>query len=122
MGFLFENLDVYQRALDFSDDIRKLCRCLPSGNGDLAEQLRRASVSIPANIAEGNGRWHSADKRHFMMIARGSAFECVALIELLCRNDAVEAQKACVLKEELDSIVQMIQALVRRTMAKSVSR
>jgi four helix bundle protein len=44
--------------------------------------VERASLSVLLNLAEGTGRFSSADKKHFMTIARGSVFECVALLKL----------------------------------------
>jgi len=114
MAFLFEKLEVYQRAIEFDAETRRVCARLPGGNGDIADQLRRAAVSVPANIAEGNGRWHGADKRHFLMIARGSAFECVALLEILSRTEAISREECGKLKAEINSLAQMINGLSRR--------
>ncbi len=57
MAFIFENLHVYQKAVDFAEEISRLTEAFPRGNYYLAGQLNRASLSISANIAEGNGRW-----------------------------------------------------------------
>ncbi len=73
MAFTFENLDVYKRALKFATDIEALLSQHGSSvNRGFADQLSRASLSVPLNIAEGNGRWHQADKRQFFWIARGA--------------------------------------------------
>jgi four helix bundle protein len=71
--FLFDKLVVYQKALDLAENIIALTDDFPKGSYYLADQLRRASVSISANIAEGNGRWHAGDRKSFFYIARGSA-------------------------------------------------
>ncbi|NLW50265.1 MAG: four helix bundle protein [Candidatus Brocadiaceae bacterium] len=70
MPFAFEKLLVYQKAVDFADRIAALTEQLPGGHGFLADQLNRAALSIPANIAEGNGRFTKADRRDFFGIAR----------------------------------------------------
>ena len=66
MSFIFEKLEVYQRAVDFAERIETLSKGV-AGQGyyHLLEQLRRASVSISLNIAEGNGRWHPRDRKNF---------------------------------------------------------
>jgi four helix bundle protein len=58
MSFLFEKLDVYQKALNFAERIESICNQFPKGNGYLADQMRRASLSIVLNIAGGNGMYH----------------------------------------------------------------
>ena len=80
--FDFEKLEVYKKAKAFNKSVS----CLLSGkNVDRVthDQLRRASFSIMLNIAEGSGRFTKPDKRNFYIIARGSAFECVAIFDYL---------------------------------------
>ncbi len=55
MAFMFENLEVYQKAVDFADNICTTTSKFPKGYYFLRDQLNRASLSISANIAEGNG-------------------------------------------------------------------
>ncbi len=62
MAFAFEKLIVYQKALDLADRAASLTEQFPRGYGFLADQLNRASLSIAANIAEGNGRFTKADR------------------------------------------------------------
>ena len=65
MSFAFEKLLVYQKSVDFADQVAALTQGLPRGCGFLADQLNRASLSIAANIAEGNGHSTKADRRNF---------------------------------------------------------
>ena len=80
--FDFERLDVYKKSKSFNQQIQQL---LKQANVDntTKHQLRRASLSIVLNIAEGSGRNSKPDKRHFLIISRGSVFECVAVLDLM---------------------------------------
>ena len=71
MSFMFEKLDVYQKAVDFTDHVSALTETFPRGYYFLADQLNRAALSIATNLAEGNGRFTKADRKNFFMIARG---------------------------------------------------
>lgn len=83
-----ERLDVYQCALQFAAvAIQILQRLPPRGHGELADQLRRATFSIPLNIAEGAGKPTDEDRSRFHAIARGSAMECGAILDLLQVQD-----------------------------------
>ena len=73
---------MYQKAVDFVDQITTLTEGFPRGYGFLSDQLNRASLSIATNLAEGNGRFTKPDRRNFFTIARGSVQKCVPLLEL----------------------------------------
>lgn len=88
MGFNFEKLDVYQRALEFTDEVYRITRKFPKEEQfGLTSQLRRAAVSIVANIAEGSGRYHKRDYAQFVRMSRGSVYECVALLQISMRQN-----------------------------------
>ena len=89
-------------------------RRVPRGYGYLADQLNRASLSIAANIAEGNGRFTARDRRHFFIIARGSIQECVPLLELAARRELLLAARHKELKADLEEIARMLSGLIRR--------
>jgi len=74
-----ERLDAYRLARDLHRLVHDLA---PHGSG-LGDQLRRASASCVLTIAEGVGRTTRKDQAHFFSIARGSALECVAILDLL---------------------------------------
>jgi four helix bundle protein len=87
-----EKLDVYRCAIDFLRIALRLVAQLPRGYAAVADQLRRAATSTPLNIAEGTGKVSDADRAHFYSIARGSAMECGALVDVIrllgCTADA----------------------------------
>jgi four helix bundle protein len=78
----FERLDVYRCAIEFLALAVRITAHMPRGHSDLRDQLRRASSSIPLNIAEACGKTGTADRAHFHSIARGSAFECAAILDV----------------------------------------
>jgi four helix bundle protein len=86
MAFMFEKLEVYQKAVDFADEVAAMTEGFPRGYGFLVDQLNRAALSIATNLAEGNGRFTKPDRRNFFTIARGSAQECVPLMEIARRR------------------------------------
>jgi four helix bundle protein len=59
----------------------------------IRDQLRRASISIVINIAEGSGKFSKADKRNFYTIARGPVYECVSLFELLVEENVINKKQ-----------------------------
>jgi four helix bundle protein len=75
-----EKLDVYRIALEFQAFAVQLVA--KRSHAELRDQLDRASISIVLNIAEGCGRRSPADKGRFYAMARGSASECAAIVDL----------------------------------------
>lgn len=114
MPFAFEKLIVYQKAVDFADQVLAATEHFPGGYGFLADQLNRASVSIAANIAEGNGRFTKPDRKHFFGIARGSIQECVPLLDLALRRELIRRDAHAQLRERLEELGKMINGLERR--------
>jgi len=111
MPFLFEKLAVYQKALAFAEQVAELTDRFPKGSYYLADQLRRAAVSISANIAEGNGRWHTGDRKSFFYIARGSACECIPLLALCSRRALIGEGEHKELRERVEEMARMLTAL-----------
>jgi four helix bundle protein len=112
MAFMFENLQVYQKAVDLADQIATLTESFPRGYFFLADQLNRAALSIAANIAEGNGRFTKPERKSFFLIARGSAQECVPLLEIACRRGFVDDTQHAQLKADLEEIARMLSGLI----------
>jgi four helix bundle protein len=112
MAFIFEKLDVYRKAVDFADKVSEMTKDFQRGNYYLADQLNRASLSISTNIAEGNGKFHKADRVNFFRIARGSAFECVPILEICKRKKLIAEDMNESLKKEIEDICKMLSGLM----------
>ena len=103
-----ERLDVYRVALEFNVQAAALAlKC----DAVLRDQLRRASLSIPLNLAEGTGRRSLAQKRHFYSIARGSAVECAAIVDVMRVQGIASSTECAQARTLLIRIVQMLSKL-----------
>jgi four helix bundle protein len=114
VAFDFEKLVVYQKAVDFADTICDRTEQFKRGYGFLADQINRAALSISNNIAEGNGRFTKADRRHFVGISRGSVQECVPMLELARRRSLITDEDHVSLKARLEEIARMLSGLINR--------
>jgi four helix bundle protein len=79
----FQKLDVDRCSIEFVGMAMEVGQSLPRGHAELRDQLRRAALSVPLNIAEGAGRVSEADGARHFAIARGSAMECAAILDVL---------------------------------------
>lgn len=81
--YSYRNLIVWQKAMQLVELVYARVRSLPSEEKyALGDQLRRAVVSVPSNIAEGNGRASNKDYAHFLAMARGSLYETMTQLEI----------------------------------------
>jgi four helix bundle protein len=108
----FQKLDVYQCSIEFLAVARRIRGQLPRGHADLADQLRRSAQSIPQNIAEGAGRTSRADKAKHYTIARGSAMESAAHLDVMRVDDLIDVESYSRGIELLERIVSMLTRLV----------
>ncbi|HEV2722135.1 MAG TPA: four helix bundle protein [Thermoanaerobaculia bacterium] len=110
----FVGLDVWQKARLLAKDIYVMTRSFPREEiFGLTQQMRRAAVSILCNIAEGRGRRSRPDYRHFVLIARGSAFELQAQIIIASDIGYVEESTAKSLSKRAAEVARMLSGLVR---------
>lgn len=108
--FGFEKLDVYRRAIEFLAVAARVIQELPAGQHPLADQLKRAALSVPVNVAEGVGRTSAADRRRHYAIARGSAMECAAILDA-CR--ILEIAATGLLREGRTLLIRVVSMLTR---------
>jgi four helix bundle protein len=111
--FDHEKLDVYQEAIGFCGWVGEFLNAI-SAKAAAKDQLDRASTSIPLNIAEGNGKFSAKDRARFFEMARGSALECAACLDVLLVRKLVSEDQVILAKERLSRIVQMLIGLLRR--------
>ena len=110
--FDHEKLNVYQRALEFVAVITGLLDRIPKGLA-VHCQLDRASTAIPLNIAEGSGKWTVPDRCRFYDIARGSALECAAALDVTVAKKVLRADEIIDAKLILISVVSMLVKLIK---------
>jgi four helix bundle protein len=111
--FDHEKLDVYQEAIAFCGWVGEFLNAI-SAKAAAKDQLDRASTSIPLNIAEGNGKFSAKDRARFLEMARGSALECAACLDVLLVRKLATEEKVVSSKQRLARIVQMLIGLLRK--------
>ncbi len=102
MEYGFEKLKVWQMGMEVSEKIYFFTNKFPDDEKfGLTSQMRRCAISIPANIAEGKGRFHNKEYIQFLYIARGSLYELMTLVKLASRlkhiaeKDSADLLKIC---------------------------
>ena len=110
-AFIFEKLDVYQRALEFNRKVHFIIKQVKERSW--SDQLSRAAMSITLNIAEGSGRWYSKEKRNFYFIAKGSVFECIPLIDLGVSLEILSDKQREELRDDCSSMAKMLTKLIQ---------
>jgi four helix bundle protein len=111
--FDHEKLDVYQESIAFCGWVGDLLNDI-TGKAAAKDQLDRASTSLPLNIAEGNGKFSDADRSRFLEIARGSALECAACLDVLAVRKLIATEQLVPAKEQLARIVNMLMGMLKR--------
>ncbi len=111
--FEFEKLIVYNKSLQFHQEVHQLFQELRTKEFALQDQFKRASLSIVNNIAEGSGRRTPADKRHFYIIARGSIYECVAMVKVLLNLRMIGEADYMKYYAKLEELSKMLSGLIK---------
>jgi four helix bundle protein len=109
----FRDLLVWQRSMRFAQEIYGLTQGFPKSEiFGLTSQLRRSAVSVPSNIAEGQGRLSDKSFAVFLGHARGSLFEMETQIELACALGFIDNRKLDALLKECSEIARMLNGLL----------
>ncbi|MGR3219061.1 MAG: four helix bundle protein [Candidatus Anammoxibacter sp.] len=110
--FDHEKLRVYQASIGFVVWVQKIMDKIPKRHA-VHDRLDRASTSIPLNIAEGNGKYTQKDRCRFFDIARGSALECAAALDVLVVKTILSDGDVQLGKDILHKIVSMLVGLIK---------
>jgi four helix bundle protein len=115
MGFAFEELEVYQRALQFSVAVVKTVDKVetPRKHFRLIEQLEASSTSVALNISEGKGRYSKKEFEHFLYIARGSLYETVTMLQIFKNLAWLDETSYEPLYQEAEEIAKMLSGLIK---------
>lgn len=110
----FENLRIYQQSMELVDMIYEITGKFPKEEQyGLISQMRRAAISVPLNIAEGQGRGSLAENKHFLLIARGSLYEILATLEISFRRKFISEQEKQLIRKEIFSLLRQINNLIK---------
>lgn len=108
----YKELKVWQKAMDLTVEVYELVKLLPKEETyALSDQMRRAVVSIPSNIAEGQGRNSDKEFIQFLSIARGSLWELETQIEICLRIGYIDQSLTTSIYNLIAEISKMINAL-----------
>jgi len=110
MAFSFENLKVYQRALDFSVAVIDIIDEIetPRKHFRLIEQLEASCTSVALNISEGKGRYSKKEFKQFLYISRGSLYETVTMLQIFIKKKWLDQKLYEKLYSEAVEINKMI--------------
>ena len=111
----YKDLKVWNKAMDLTTMVYDALKTFPPKEEyGLSSQMRRSSVSIPSNIAEGYGRNSTLDYCRFLQIALGSAYELETQVELARRLDYVDNDTANKLASQLTEVGRMLNSLINK--------
>ena len=117
--FDHEKLDVYRVAVEFVTLSEKIMKSLPEGRSYITNQLQRAALSIPLNIAEGSGEYSKRDKARFYRFALRSATECASILDVLLSTELGDVEVIedgrVLLHRIVSMLVRMVKGMGART-------
>ena len=109
----YKDLRVWNEAISLVTEVYKTTRDFPKEEiYGLTSQMRRASISIPSNIAEGKGRHTNPEFKQFLIQARGSLLELETQIQIAENLGYVEVEKAVGLKSKASDVGKMLSGLI----------
>jgi len=110
----FEDLEVYKAAREFRKAMYAVSRLLPDFEKyELGSQIRRASVSLTNNMAEGHGRFHYPDQIRFFLHSRGSLEELVDDLNVCLDENYLSSAEAAKLKQQAWDVLALINGYLR---------
>ena|SRR6187431_972108 len=112
--YSFEKLIVWQKSRKLAVIINKITRDFPKDEiFGMISQMRRCSISIASNIAEGSGRHSAKDKARFSEIAYSSALELINQLIISCDLEYVSEENYLTIRNEIEEITFMLDSLYK---------
>jgi four helix bundle protein len=111
--FDHEKLVVYQRSLDLLERLDRILDAMPPGRAHIKDQLDRAGTSIVLNIAEGGGEFSPMEKQRFYRMAKRSATESAAVLDILLRRKVVAEALIADARGLLTEVAAMLTQMTR---------
>jgi len=111
----FKDLIVWHKSIDFANKIIDIAEKLAATKRHfrIIEQLEAAATSVPMNIAEGKGRYSKKEYSHFLIIARGSLYETMTLLEIFKMREWISIDDFETLTQQSVEIAKMINGINR---------
>ena len=115
--FSHEKIEAYRLSINLIANLNSLFE-LSKISSTIKSQIERSSVSIPLNIAEGNGKSSRKDRARFWQIALGSALETAAGIDVLFAKKLIDSESVKTIKSLLVSIVNLLMTMLKNLNSK----
>lgn len=119
MNNSYKKLDVYAKSRQLVVTVYSLLKHFPAEEKyALGDQMRRAVISVPSNIAEGSGRTSAKDQAHFFEMACGSLMELSCQMDIACDLGYIEPLELNQVEEQAHRIVAMLSGLRRKCLTR----
>ena len=109
----YKDLIVWQKGIDFAIYVIDLVDCLETDRKHyrLIQQLEASATSVPMNIAEGKGRFTNKDYSHYLVMARGSLYETMTLLEIFLRKNWISKDQFHDIEKQSIEISKMLTSM-----------
>ena len=111
----FEKLNVYQCIKKLNIDLLKYLYSCSDVDPYLKDQIKRSTLSVALNLAEGTGRESNADKRHYFVMARSSCFESVATLQMILELSSFSKENYQDYYSRYTEVIKMLFGLIKST-------
>ena len=116
----YKDLDLYKAAKELVLSVYALLRKFPREEQyALCDQLRRAAISIPSNLAEGSGRTSAKDQAHFFEMAFGSLMEVECQLDIACDLGYASREELESLNEQIARVAAMLSGMRRKLLGEN---
>lgn len=112
--FKFETLEVWKKGVRYADELLEISDNFPQRyQFSLGDQLRRAGISVPNNIAEANGRNSEKETKQLNNVAKGSTYETINLLKIAVNRKLISQETYDRLYGKAEEIAKMLTGLMR---------